>query len=85
MYYEQLATYQPSRKYHSYRAIEDWVIRNLMTHGNCSMKQNRYYDVKADYERLFGKENLNVRPDGKFVILTINQEAKDKALCLVFY
>lgn len=85
MYYEQFANYQAPKNFRSYRAIEQWVIRNLMTCGNCYMKKDRYYDVKSDYEKLFGKNNIDVRPDGKYVIVTINQEAKDKALGLVFY
>lgn len=87
MYYEQYVNYQrnKTKHYHSYRAIESWVVRNLMIYGNCYLKKARFYEVKKDYEKLFGKSNLYVREDGKFLILTINDKAKEKAKELVLY
>ena len=86
MMYAQLINWERPKHYRSYRAIEQWVIRNLMSYGNCYMKKERFYQVKEDYEKLFGKKNITIQDvDSKTMILTINQEAKNKAINLVLY
>ncbi len=86
MMYAQLINWERPKHYRSYRAIEQWVIRNLMSYGNCYMKNHRFYDVKEDFERLFGKRGIKIQEvDSRSVVISITEKAKEKALPFVLY
>lgn len=71
--------------YRGYRGIEQWIIRNLMIHGNCLMSFKRYFKCKEEYESLFGKKNMILKEsEPGFIIVAINKQAKDKALPYVY-
>lgn len=86
MMYAQLINWERPKHYRSYRNIEQWIIRNLMSYGNCYMKKEKYYSIQRDYEKLFGKKNITIQDvDSKTIVVSINQEAKNKAVSLVLY
>ena len=67
-----------------YLDIDAWMIRNLMSHKNCSLKESFFYKYKKQFEFLFGKDNVKATPtsDG-FCVVEINNEAVEQALPLV--
>lgn len=74
------------KRYRDYKAIDQWIIRNLMTHGNCYMKNERYYSIKENYFDLFGVKNISITPaDGDHCVVYITEEGKKKAYSRVFY
>lgn len=50
-----------SQRYTSWMDIEQWIIRNLMTYQNCSVKASFYYEHENQFGYIFGKENLKVK------------------------
>lgn len=71
--------------YRGYRGIDQWIIRNLMIHGNCIISFKRYFKCRDEYEFLFGKNNVVLKEsDPGFIIIAINKQARDKALPYVY-
>ena len=51
-----------------------------MVHGNCLIKGSIYTKLKKQFEALFCKKNIVLQPSDKgFMIITINEEAKEHA------
>lgn len=86
MMYAQLINWERPKHYRSFRNIEQWIIRNLMSHGNCYMKKEKFYGIQRDYNKLFGKKNIQINEvDSKSIVVSITEEAKAKAINLVLY
>lgn len=72
------------KTYVGFNKIEQWVIRNLMTNGNCCMSQKKFLRGREDFELLFGKNNMAIETtNADCIILSINKRARNKAIKIV--
>ena len=54
-------TVNPVPEVAEYSLIENWILRNLISYGNC-LVEKRYYDMhKKEFDTLFGNENITYR------------------------
>ena len=72
--------YGKIKQYTSFNGIQQWIIRNLMTYGNCCFKVNKFLRSKEAFEFLFGKRNMVIEETEKqCIIMSINSKAQDRA------
>lgn len=72
--------YGKIKQYTSFNGIQQWIIRNLMTYGNCCFKANKFLRSKEAFEFLFGKRNIVIQDTEKqCIIMSINTKAKIRA------
>ena len=72
--------YGKIKQYTGFGGIKQWIIRNLMTYGNCCLKANDFIRSREEFELLFGKRNIVVEETDKHcIIMSINTKAKQKA------
>ena len=71
--------YGSIKQYIAFGGIKQWIIRNLMTYGNCCFKANDFMRSE-EFELLFGKTNIVVEETEKHcIIMSINDKAKQRA------
>lgn len=46
------------KRYTSWMDIPQWIIRNLMVFGNCSLKRTFYVSTEKQFAFLFGEGNM---------------------------
>lgn len=74
-----------SRHYKGFGEIDPWIIRNLMSYGNCFLKTRTYAHNLADFIKLFGKRNITVKLlNANELVMSINDIAKTKAKVLIY-
>lgn len=67
--------------------IPQWVVRNLITFKNCSIKESLFKKARRQFNYVFGEKNMTVKPSDfkDSITLEVNQEAVEQAkeLCLM--
>lgn len=69
------------KRYISWMDIPQWIIRNLMVFGNCSLKRTFYVSTEKQFAFLFGEDNM-IQKHSDFkdsMILEVTKEGRLKA------